>query len=363
MLYYLLTPLRDDYIFFNLFRYISFRATASAVTALLISLIIGPYVIKLLRKHQIGEEIRQDGPQSHLSKSGTPSMGGIIIIISVVIPTLLFARIGETFVWLVLLSTVWLALLGLLDDYLKIVKKYPKGLVARYKLIGQIVLGLVVGSVIYFMPAVESARSSTTLPFFKNYEIEFFGILYIAFVAFVITASSNGSNLTDGLDGLLIGLIAIAAVAFGVMAYFTGRVDFSDYLNIIYLPGAGELSIYCAALFGGFVGIFYFLIVILRKCLWGIQVPLPWVVQLGTVAVLIKKELLLVLICGIFVIESLSVLIQVFVFKRTGKRVFKMAPLHHHFELLGWPEPKVVIRFWILGILLALLTLTTFKIR
>ena len=362
MLYYLLTPLRDDYIFFNLFRYISFRATASAVTALLISLIIGPYVIKLLRKHQIGEEIRQDGPQSHLSKSGTPSMGGIIIIISVVIPTLLFARIGETFVWLVLLSTVWLALLGLLDDYLKIVKKYPKGLVARYKLIGQIVLGLVVGSVIYFMPAVESARSSTTLPFFKNYEIEFFGILYIAFVAFVITASSNGSNLTDGLDGLLIGLIAIAAVAFGVMAYFTGRVDFSDYLNIIYLPGAGELSIYCAALFGASLG-FLFFNCYPAEVFMGDTGALALGGAIGTVAVLIKKELLLVLICGIFVIESLSVLIQVFVFKRTGKRVFKMAPLHHHFELLGWPEPKVVIRFWILGILLALLTLTTFKIR
>jgi len=361
MLYYLLTPLRDSFIFFNLFRYITFRAASSAVLALLISLLVGPYIIRKLKAHQIGEEIRADGPQSHLSKKGTPSMGGLIVLISVIIPTLLFAKIGETPIWLVLVATVWLALLGLLDDYLKIVKKMRKGLIGRYKLVGQITLGLFVGAVVYFFPEVESARSSTSLPFFKNYELEF-GIFYIAMVAFVITATSNGSNLTDGLDGLLIGLSAIAAVAFGAIAYVSGRFDFSDYLNIIYLPGAGELSVYCAALFGASLG-FLWWNAYPAQVFMGDTGALALGGGIATVAVLIKKELLLLLICGIFVIENLSVIIQVFYFKRTGKRVFRMAPIHHHFELLGWAEPKVVIRFWIMGILLALLTLTTFKIR
>ena len=237
----------------------------------------------------------------------------------------------------------------------------PKGLVGRYKLAGQITLGLLIGAIIYFFPVVEWARSSTTLPFFKNYELQF-GVFYIAVVAFVITAMSNGSNLTDGLDGLLIGQSAIAAVAFAFIAYVSGRVDFSDYLNIIYLPGAGELAIFCAALFGASLGFLYF------NCypaevFMGDTGALALGGAIGTVAVLVKKELLLLLICGIFVVESLSVIIQVFVFKRTGKRVFKMAPIHHHFELLGWHESKVVVRFWIAGILLALLSLTTFKIR
>jgi phospho-N-acetylmuramoyl-pentapeptide-transferase len=361
MLYYLLVPLRDQHIFFNLFRYISFRTAASAVTALLISWLIGPFIIKKLKSHQIGEEIRSDGPQTHLSKKGTPSMGGLIILVSVVVPTLLFARILEQFVWIVLLATIWLSLIGIFDDYLKIIKKVPKGLVGRYKLAGQITLGILIGSIIYFSPAVEWARSSTTLPFFKNYELQF-GVFYIAVVAFVITAMSNGSNLTDGLDGLLIGLSAIAATAFGFIAYVSGRVDFSDYLNIIYLPGAGELAVFCGALFGASIGFLYF------NCypaqvFMGDTGALAVGGAIGTVAVLVKKELLLLLICGIFVVESLSVIIQVFVFKRTGKRVFKMAPIHHHFELLGWHESKVVVRFWIAGILLALLSLTTFKIR
>src|SRR4030067_46253 len=225
MLYYLLVPLRDQHIFFNLFRYISFRAAASAVTALLISWLIGPFIIKKLKSHQIGEEIRSDGPQTHLSKKGTPSMGGVIILVSVVVPTLLFARILEQFVWIVLLATIWLSLIGILDDYLKIIKKVPKGLVGRYKLAGQITLGLLIGAIIYFFPVVEWARSSTTLPFFKNYELQF-GVFYIAVVAFVITAMSNGSNLTDGLDGLLIGQSAIAAGALVLIPSLTGRGGF-----------------------------------------------------------------------------------------------------------------------------------------
>jgi phospho-N-acetylmuramoyl-pentapeptide-transferase len=346
---------------FNLFRYISFRAISGAVLGLLISLLIGPPIIRALKRLQWGEEIRDEGPKSHLGKQGTPSMGGIIILISVIVPTLLFARILEMPVWLVLVATVWLALLGLLDDYLKIVKKVPKGLVGRYKLLGQITLGLFVGVIVYFMPIDETARSATTLPFFKNYELEF-GLLYIAVVAFVITATSNGSNLTDGLDGLLIGLIAVAAVALAGIAYVTGRVDFSDYLNIIYLPGTGELTVFCASLFGASLGFLWYN-TYPAEIFMGDTGALSLGGALATVAVLVKKELLLILICGIFVLESVSVIVQVLFFKRTGKRLFRMAPVHHHFELKGWAEPKVVIRFWIIGILLALLTLTTFKIR
>ena len=361
MLYYLFTPLKENYIAFNLFKYISFRAASSAVLALLISLFIGPLIIRWLKKMQLGEEIRTDGPQSHQVKRGTPSMGGLIIIISVVVPTFFLAKIGDTFVWLILLVTIVLGGLGWLDDYLKIVKKKPKGLIGRYKLAGQITLGLVVGCIIYFFPAVESARSSTTLPFFKNYELHF-GVFYIAIVAFVLTATSNSSNLTDGLDGLLIGLVAIAALAFGAIAYVTGRVDFAHYLNIIYLPEAGELSIYCAALFGGALGFLWYN-AHPAEVFMGDTGSLALGGAIATVAILIKKELLLLIVCGIFVAESLSVIIQVFYFKRTGKRVFKMAPIHHHFELLGWDESKVVIRFWIIGVLLALLTLATFKVR
>lgn len=361
MLYYLLYPLRDHFIGFNLFKYISFRATSSAILALAISLFIGPIIIKKLREKGIGEEIRPEGPETHLNKAGTPSMGGIIVLVSVIVPTLLFAKIGNMFIYLVLISTIWLGALGFLDDYLKIVKKLPKGLVGRYKLIGQISLGLIIGAFVYFLPVIEEARASTSIPFFKNYEFNF-GIFYIAIITLVITATSNSTNLTDGLDGLVTGLVAIAAVAFAAIAYVTGRVDFSDYLNIIYLPGAGELTIFCAALLGACIGFLWYNSYP-AEVFMGDTGALALGGALGTTAVLVKKELLLLIICGIFVAESLSVIIQVFVFKRTGKRVFRMAPIHHHYELGGWAEPKVVVRFWIIGILLALLTLTTFKIR
>jgi len=361
MLYYLFAPLSDKWIGFNVFRYITFRSAAAAVVALLISLFIGPMIIRWLQKKQLGEEIRIDGPQSHLSKEGTPSMGGIIILVSVLTPTLLFARIGQTNIILVMVVTVVLGLLGFLDDWLKIVKKYPKGLVGRYKLLGQIILGLIVGCIVYFYPDVEAARSSTSLPFVKNYELEF-GLFYIPLVAFIITATSNSSNLTDGLDGLLTGLTAIAAAAFAVIAYVSGHALFSKYLNIIFLPTAGELTVFCSALFGAALGYLWFN-AYPAQVFMGDTGSLALGGAIGVVAILAKKELLLVLICGIWVIESLSVIIQVFVFKRTGKRVFRMAPIHHHFELKGWAEPKVVVRFWIIGILLALLTLTTFKIR
>ncbi len=361
MLYYLLAPLKNDFIFFNLFRYITFRAASATLLALLLSLLIGPMLIRKLREMQIGEEIRADGPQTHLSKRGTPSMGGILILVSTLVPTLLLAKIGETCIWVVLIVTLWLGMLGLLDDYLKIVKKMPKGLIGRYKLIGQVIIGLFVGLVAYYLPAVEAERSATTLPFLKNTELQL-GIFYIFMVAFVITAMSNGSNLTDGLDGLLIGLSAVAAVSFGLIAYVTGRVDFSDYLNILYVPEAGELAIFCAALFGASMGFLWYN-AYPAQVFMGDTGALALGGAIGAVAVLVKKELLLLIICAIFVIESLSVIIQVAYFKRTGKRIFRMAPIHHHFELSGWAEPKVVVRFWIVAIILALLSLTTFKIR
>ena len=361
MLYYLFAPHSDVWIGFNVFRYISFRSASAAMMALMISLFIGPLIIRMLQKKQIGEEIRLDGPESHLKKGGTPTMGGIIILVSVIVPTLLYAKIAQTNVILVMVVTMFLGLLGFLDDWLKIIKKYPKGLVGRYKLLGQIVLGLIVGVVIYFFPDVREAQSSTTLPFFKDHELEF-GIFYIPVIAFIITATSNSSNLTDGLDGLLTGLTAIAAAAFAAIAYVTGHIIYSDYLNIIFIPTAGEMTVVCAAVFGATLGYLWFN-TYPAQVFMGDTGSLALGGAIGTIAILVKKELLLILICGIWVAESLSVIIQVFVFKRTGNRVFRMAPIHHHFELKGWAEPKVVVRFWIIGILLALLTLTTFKIR
>jgi phospho-N-acetylmuramoyl-pentapeptide-transferase len=361
MLYYLLTPYSDRWIGFNLFRYITFRSASAAVLALIISLFVGSFIIRWLKKKQIGEQVRLDGPSSHLSKRGTPSMGGIIILVSVILPTLLFARIAETNVILVLLVTTVLGFVGFIDDWLKIVKKYPKGLIGRYKLLGQITLGLIVGCVVYFFPEIPAEKSSTTLPFFKNAQLQF-GIFYIPIIAFIITATSNSSNLTDGLDGLLTGLTAVAAAAFGVIAYVSGHALFSDYLNILFLPSAGELSVFCAALFGAALGFLWFNSYP-AQVFMGDTGSLALGGAIGMVAVLIKKELLLLLICGVWVLESLSVIMQVAYFKRTGRRIFRMAPIHHHFELKGWAEPKVVIRFWILGILFALLTLTTFKIR
>jgi len=362
MFYHLFYPLKNFISGFNLFGYITFRSASAAILALLISFIVGPAVIRFLRRHQLGEEIREDGPQAHLKKAGTPTMGGIIILIAVIIPTLLFARLDNVYVLLVLLATIWMGLVGFLDDYLKIVKKMPKGLVGRYKIVGQIVVGLIIGGVLYFYPDFKAFRSLTTVPFFKNLEIDF-GIFYIPLVVFIITAASNSVNLTDGLDGLAIGLVGITAVAWTGISYITGRVDFSGYLNIIYLPGAGELTVYSAALIGACLGFLWFNSHP-AEVFMGDTGALALGSAVGTLAILLKKELLLPIIGGVFVAETLSVILQVAYFKRTGgKRLFKMAPLHHHFELSGWHESKVVIRFWIVGILLVLVTLSTFKVR
>lgn len=361
MFYYLFYPLSKYVSGFNLFQYITFRAASAAITALLISFLLGPVVIRQLKKRQIGEEIREDGPQTHKAKAGTPTMGGIIILGAVIVPTLLWAKLDNIYVQLVLLATVWMGLVGFFDDYLKVVKKYPKGLIGRYKLAGQITLGTIIGAVVLISPEFEGFATLTTVPFFKNYEINW-GLFYIPVVVLVITATSNSVNLTDGLDGLAIGLVGIAATAWAAISYISGRVDFSDYLNIIYLPGAGELTVYCAALVGASLGFLWYN-AYPAQVFMGDTGALALGGALGTLALLTRKELLLIIIGGVFVAESLSVILQVWSFRHRGKRIFLMAPLHHHYELKGWPEPKVVIRFWIVGILLALLSLTTFKIR
>lgn len=364
-----LFQLRDVFFGFNVFRYITVRAALAAITALVLCLFIGPKIIKLLRRWNIGEEIRSDGPQSHQGKAGTPTMGGLILLGSVMISILLWARLSNFYILLIFLSTIWMGVVGFIDDYLKVVKKYKKGLIARYKLIGQIILGLIIGSLIYFNPQFveQGLNSNTSLPFFKNLEFNI-GIFYIPFVMLIITYTSNAVNLTDGLDGLATGLIAIAMLAFAAMSYITGNVNFSDYLNIIYLPGSGELTVYCLAIVGAAMGFLWFNSHPAEIFL-GDTGALALGSTLATVAVLVKKEILLILIGGVFMGEAMSVIIQTSYFKYTkkktgtGKRVFRMAPLHHHFELKGWHESKVVVRFWIVGILLALLTLTTFKVR
>ena len=367
MIYYLLYPLREIFFGFNVFGYISFRAVGAALTALIISFLFGPKIIRILQSRQIGETIRLDGPESHLKKEGTPTMGGIIVLLAVILPTFLWAKLTDKHIQLILFATMWMGAIGFLDDYLKVIKKYAHGLIARYKMIGQISLGLIVGSILFYYPDSSQFATSISIPFVANGSIDI-SWFYIPLVILVITGTSNAVNLTDGLDGLATGLVAIATLVFGAIAYATGRLDYSDYLNIIYLPGTGELFIFCLALIGACIGFLWFN-ANPAKVFLGDTGSLEVGAALGTLAVLLKKEILLFIIGGVFVAESLSVMLQVYYFRYTkkkygdGKRIFLMAPLHHHFELLGWPENHVVVRFWIMGILLALISLTTFKIQ
>jgi len=361
MFYYVLYPLNKYISAFNLFQYISFRAVFAALTALAISFFIGPVIIRKLEELQIGEEIRKEGPDAHKKKAGTPTMGGLIVLAAVLIPTLLWAKVANTYIILILISTVWMGVVGFIDDYLKVVKKLPDGLIGRYKIVGQLLLGLIIGFSMIMTPEFSEFATLSSVPFLKNIEIDF-GVLYVPMVIAVIISTSNSVNLTDGLDGLAIGLVGICASAFAIICYVSGRVDFSNYLDIIYLPGAGELTIYCAALAGASLGFLWYNSTP-AQVFMGDTGSLALGSALGTLGILVKKELLLFILCGVFVAETLSVIIQVWSFKRRGKRILKMAPLHHHFELSGWAESKVVIRFWIVGILLALLTLVSFKIR
>jgi phospho-N-acetylmuramoyl-pentapeptide-transferase len=352
---------------FDVFRFLSFRSALAAITALLISFYFGPKIIAKLKKNQVDQPIREEGPQTHLKKAGTPTMGGLIILISVVIPVLIWSDIKSVYIILVLFGTVFLGAVGFLDDYLKVVKKLPKGLIARYKLLGQIFVGFVVGAAIYYLPEFSQFNTQTTLPFFKNLNWDF-SHLYIPWVVFIITAISNAVNLTDGLDGLAIGTIIIVMLALAVLTYVTGNVIYSDYLNIIYLPGSGELTVFIAALIGAGLGFLWFNFYP-AQVFMGDTGSLALGGAFGVMMILIKKDLLIPILGGIFFIETLSVVIQRAYFKYTkkrfgeGKRVFKMAPIHHHFEQLNWAEPKIVIRFYIITIILAIISLASFKVR
>ena len=361
MLYHLLYPLHEIFSPLNVFRYITFRSAYAVVTALLVCFIFGPPLVRRLREFKIRQIIREEGPQTHFTKAGTPTMGGILIVAGIVAPTLLWASLQNRYVLIAVAVTLILGGLGFLDDYLHVVKRAPKGLLGRYKLLVQIAVGLGVGTFLYLFPIEPRFATATTIPFLKNQVLDL-GILYIPFVALVITATSNAVNLTDGLDGLASGLMALAAASFAGLAYLSGHVRLAEYLNIPYLAGSGELTIFCAAMFGATLGFLWYN-THPADVFMGDTGSLALGGALGTVAVMVKKELLLFLVGGIFVAEALSVIIQVASYRLRKRRVFRMAPLHHHFELRGWPESRVVVRFWIVGMLLALLSLSTLKLQ
>lgn len=362
MFYHLLVPLSELMSGFNLFRYITFRTAGALLTALILSLVLGPMCIRLLKKMQVKETIRTDGPQTHHKKAGTPTMGGLIIIAGIVIPTLLWANLSSFYIWMAIGVTLWLGALGFYDDYLKVIKKQRSGLIARKKMIGQALLGSIFAFCLYYLAPGDWFDGMTSIPFLKNFVLNL-GILYGPFVVLVLVGTSNAVNLSDGLDGLAIGLVALCFVAFGGLVYVTGRLDYSHYLQIQYFPGTGELTVFCGAAIGAALGFLWFN-THPAEVFMGDTGSLALGGALGAIAIMIKKELLLVIVGGVFVITSLSVILQVLSYRyRGGKRIFKMAPLHHHFELSGWAEPKVVVRFWIVGVVCALLTLATLKIR
>jgi len=375
MFYYLLAPLGKTWIVFNLFNYISFRAAGATVTALFIAFVVGPGIIGRLRAHKVGQVIRAEGPASHQSKRGTPTMGGLIILLATVVPTLLWAQLDNRFVLVAVLAILWMGSIGFVDDYLKIVQGKSRGLVAKWKLAGQCGFGLLLGLLLLVRPVVPEAvlpATATTLPFFKYLVVNFAPVIFVVFVTTVITGSSNAVNLTDGLDGLATGLAAVASLAFAVFAYILGRTDTTAFLYLFYLPGSGELAIFCAALMGACLGFLWFN-AHPAEVFMGDTGSLAIGGALGTVAILLKAEFLLLIIGGVFAAEAISVILQTSVYKwnkrSRGKeyadahRVFRMAPLHHHFEKLGWAETTVVTRFYILGILCALVAFATLKLR
>jgi len=352
---------------FGVFKYLTFRSSISAITALFFAFFIGPKIINYLKKKQIGETIREVGPKSHLQKAGTPTMGGIIILLSIVIPVLLWSDLKSSYILLALFGTIFLGIVGFVDDYLKVVKKLSEGLIARYKLLGQVLVGLIVGLSIYYLPEFAEYNTQTTLPFFKNMNWDF-SYLYIPAVIFIITATSNAVNLTDGLDGLAMGTVTFVMLALAVMSYVSGNIIWSDYLNIIYLPGSGELTVFIAAIIGAGLGFLWFNFYP-AQVFMGDTGSLALGGAFGIIAILIKKELLIPILGGVFFIETLSVIIQRLYFKYTkkkfgeGKRAFKMAPIHHHYEIIGWAEPKIVMRFYIVTIILVIISLASFKVR
>jgi len=360
MLYHLLFPLHQTYTVFNVFRYVTFRTAGAILTALLISLFLGPVLIRKLRAQQIGQNIRDDGPESHLKKAGTPTMGGLLILASIFLSTVLWANLTNRFVWMALFCMAWMGALGFVDDYLKVVGKSSKGLSVRTKLIWQSIPGLLVGAVLYIMP-VDVFTTKLAIPFFKRW-VPDLGLAYILFVALVIVGSSNAVNLTDGLDGLAIGPIMMAAAAYTVLAYVAGHAAIARYLQVIFVKGSSELTILGGAIVGASLGFLWYN-AYPAQVFMGDTGSLALGAALATMAILVKSELLLLIVGGVFVAEAISVILQVFSYRATGRRVFRMAPIHHHYELNGMAEPKIIVRFWIISFILALLSLTTLKLR
>ncbi len=366
MFYQLLPPLANyPYLgALNVTRYITFRTAAASLTALAISLLLGPWMIRKLRDFQVGQVIRQEGPESHRAKAGTPTMGGLLILASALTPPLLWADLKSPYIWIAVLATVGFGIVGFIDDYLKIVRRSHHGLIPRYKLGGQILVALSVGaSLLVLADQAPTPLYNTRLifPFFKNL-IPDLGFMYLPFAAFILVAWSNAVNLTDGLDGLAISTFGVAAAAFTALSYVTGHARLAAYLDLVRFPGTGELTIFCGALVGASLGFLWYNS-FPAQIFMGDVGSLALGGALATVSALIKQEILLVIVGGVFVMEAASVVIQVASFKLTGKRVFKMAPLHHHFELSGWSEPKIIARFIILAIIFALFSLTTLKLR
>ena len=363
MLYYLLPPLSDVFGVLNVTRYITFRTAAASLTALFISLVFGPWLIRKLRDFQIGQIIRQEGPQSHRAKAGTPTMGGLLILAAAIAPTLLWADLSNPYIWIAVLSTLGFGAVGFADDYLKIVRRSHHGLIPRYKMGLQIVIALGVGVALLVLAQQNPPLYNTRLifPFFKNL-IPDLGWWYLPFAAFVLVAWTNAVNLTDGLDGLAISTFAVSAAALTALAYVTGHAVLANYLLLVRFAPGGELTIFCGALVGASLGFLWYNSYP-AEIFMGDVGSLALGGALGTVGILIKQELLLPIVGGIFVLEAASVVIQVGSFKLTGKRVFKMSPIHHHFELIGWSEPKIISRFLILAVIFALFSLTSLKLR
>lgn len=380
MLYELLLRFAPAFGPLRVFNYISFRAAGAAVTSLLLSFIVGPAIIRRLRMMRLHQVVREGTPETHAQKGRTPTMGGLIIITASIVPTLLWARLDNRYIWIAIIVTVWMGAIGFLDDFLKLRQKQRgeenRGLVERYKLIGQITIGIALALYVWKFPLSSLPGASTTLPFYKYVLVEPLGTafvwLYIAFVTFVLTGSSNAVNITDGLDGLAAGLVAIAALTFAVFAYVIGRVDASHYLGLFYMAGAGEVTIFCASVTGACIGFLWFN-TYPAQVFMGDTGSLALGGAIGAIAIMLKSEFLLVFLGGVFVAEMLSVIIQRTVFKYRRKRyglefakanrVFRRAPLHHHFEMKGWTESQVVVRFWIIGILSAFVALSTLKLR
>ena len=362
MLYWLLVPLRSDFFLFNVFRYITVRTAAAGITALVLSFLLGPKLIRFLQRKQIGQEIRADGPKAHIAKKGTPSMGGVLIILCTLVPTLLWGDLANTYIWVAVLSMALFGLIGLADDVLKVRRKQSLGLRPGQKIALQIGLAAAIGLVFIWMGARGQFDLRLSFPFVKQW-LPFLGWLYLPWIAFILVGSSNAVNLADGLDGLAIGLTLISVSALTALTYVAGHARWSEYLNIAQVPQAAELTIFVGALSGACLGFLWF------NChpaqvFMGDVGALSLGGTMAVVALLIKQEFLLFTVAGVFILEALSVLLQVSYFKMSGgKRIFKMAPLHHHFELSGWPEGRVVIRFWILGIIFALFSLSTLKLR